>query len=246
MLGDLDALDVSLSPALLANGSEASATGDDVETSTSPQPRRIGKLSMPAHPSRRRLYFAAGTEAIACSKSLIFAIGSGVPEIKSILSGFVIRGYLGSTTLLVKSVGLALSVASGLSLGKEGPLVQISSALGNVTARSFKKFRRNEGLRREIISAAAAAGVAVAFGMLLNVFRSNLLMRYRCSCWWGAVLIRRGFDVFSSLVSGGRLKLLRPCLTVLQNHVAQLHCCLPRSCLVEDTESIWYRSNCTL
>jgi chloride channel 3/4/5 len=48
------------------------------------------------------------------------AAGSGIPEIKTILSGFVIHGYLGGRTLFTKSVGLALSVASGLSLGKEG------------------------------------------------------------------------------------------------------------------------------
>lgn len=51
-------------------------------------------------------------------KTLYFAAGSGIPEIKTILSGFVIRGYLGSWTLAVKSVGLFLAVASGLSLGK--------------------------------------------------------------------------------------------------------------------------------
>jgi chloride channel 3/4/5 len=50
-------------------------------------------------------------------KVLYFASGSGIPEVKTILSGFVIRGYLGFSTLFVKSFGLALSVASGMSLG---------------------------------------------------------------------------------------------------------------------------------
>lgn len=36
------------------------------------------------------------------------ACGSGVPEIKTILSGFVIRGYLGKWTLLIKSLGMIL------------------------------------------------------------------------------------------------------------------------------------------
>jgi chloride channel 3/4/5 len=48
---------------------------------------------------------------------MYFAAGSGIPEIKTILSGFVIKGYLGSVVLFVKSFGLALSVASGMSLG---------------------------------------------------------------------------------------------------------------------------------
>lgn len=51
-------------------------------------------------------------------KVLFYAGGSGIPEIKTILSGFVIHGYLGGRTLFTKSVGLALSVASGLSLGE--------------------------------------------------------------------------------------------------------------------------------
>lgn len=55
---------------------------------------------------------------------------SGIPEIKTILSGFIIRGYLGKWTLIIKVVGLILSVSSGLSLGKEGPMVHIASCLG--------------------------------------------------------------------------------------------------------------------
>jgi chloride channel 3/4/5 len=54
-------------------------------------------------------------------KVLYTAAGSGIPEVKTILSGFVIHKFLGLKTLLVKAVGLTLSVASGLSLGKEGP-----------------------------------------------------------------------------------------------------------------------------
>jgi chloride channel 3/4/5 len=52
------------------------------------------------------------------NKTLYFASGSGIPEVKTILSGFIIRGYLGGSTLFVKSFGLALSVASGMSLGR--------------------------------------------------------------------------------------------------------------------------------
>jgi chloride channel 3/4/5 len=92
------------------------------------------------------------------------AAGSGIPEIKTILSGFVIHGYLGMSTLLTKSFGLALSVGSGLSLGKEGPFVHISSCIANIISRAFTKYEQNEGKRREILSAACAAGVAVSFG----------------------------------------------------------------------------------
>ncbi|KAF2861857.1 hypothetical protein K470DRAFT_256404 [Piedraia hortae CBS 480.64] len=92
------------------------------------------------------------------------AAGSGVAEVKVILSGFVLHGYLGVKTLFCKSVGLILSVASGLSLGKEGPYVHIATCIGNICCRMFDKYRLNDGKRREVLSAAAAAGVAVAFG----------------------------------------------------------------------------------
>lgn len=48
-----------------------------------------------------------------------YAAGSGIPEVKTILSGFVIRGYFDLWTLMVKATGMVLAVAAGLSLGKE-------------------------------------------------------------------------------------------------------------------------------
>ncbi|KAK3375356.1 chloride channel [Podospora didyma] len=96
------------------------------------------------------------------------AAGSGVAEVRVILSGFVLHGFLGLKTLLIKSVGLVLSVASGLSLGKEGPYVHISTCVGNIACRLFTKYDRNDAKRREVLSAAAAAGVAVAFGAPLS------------------------------------------------------------------------------
>ena len=92
------------------------------------------------------------------------AAGSGVAEVKVILSGFVLHGYLGVKTLVIKSLALVLSVAAGLSLGKEGPYVHIATCVGNIACRMFAKYNYNDGKRREILSASAASGVAVAFG----------------------------------------------------------------------------------
>jgi chloride channel 3/4/5 len=92
------------------------------------------------------------------------AAGSGVAEVKVILSGFVLHGYLGLRTLIIKTIALILSVASGLSLGKEGPYVHIATCIGNIACRIFSKYSNNDGKRREILSASAASGVAVAFG----------------------------------------------------------------------------------
>ncbi|PNS17463.1 hypothetical protein CAC42_7146 [Sphaceloma murrayae] len=92
------------------------------------------------------------------------AAASGVAEVKVILSGFVLHGYLGVKTLVAKSLGLILSVGSGLSVGKEGPYVHVATCIGNIACRLFPKYHQNDGKRREVLSAAAASGVAVAFG----------------------------------------------------------------------------------
>jgi len=76
----------------------------------------------------------------------------------------VLHRFLGIKTLVIKTLALILSVASGLSLGKEGPFVHIATCVGNIACRLFSKYDDNDGKRREVLSAAAAAGVAVAFG----------------------------------------------------------------------------------
>lgn len=105
-------------------------------------------------------------EGIEHSAPMVYysAAGSGVAEVRVILSGFVLHGFLGVKTLVIKTVALVLSVASGLSLGKEGPFVHIATCVGNIACRLFSKYDSNDAKRREVLSAAAAAGVAVAFG----------------------------------------------------------------------------------
>ncbi|KAJ2977015.1 hypothetical protein NUW58_g7938 [Xylaria curta] len=93
-----------------------------------------------------------------------YAAGSGISEIKCIIAGFVMKGFLGFWTLLIKSLALPLAIGSGLSVGKEGPSVHYAVCTGNVISRLFAKYRRNASKTREILSACAAAGVAVAFG----------------------------------------------------------------------------------
>eukprot|EP00026_Physarum_polycephalum_P003180 Phypoly_transcript_03190.p1 GENE.Phypoly_transcript_03190~~Phypoly_transcript_03190.p1 ORF type:complete len:664 (+),score=72.92 Phypoly_transcript_03190:292-1992(+) len=93
-----------------------------------------------------------------------FAAGSGIPEVKTILGGFVIKSFATPTTLLVKCIGLILAVSAGLNAGKEGPMVHVACCCGEIVSKLFPKYHYNEGKKREILSAAAAAGVAVAFG----------------------------------------------------------------------------------
>eukprot|EP01097_Dermamoeba_algensis_P001356 TRINITY_DN1514_c0_g1_i1.p1 TRINITY_DN1514_c0_g1~~TRINITY_DN1514_c0_g1_i1.p1 ORF type:complete len:794 (+),score=111.19 TRINITY_DN1514_c0_g1_i1:42-2423(+) len=106
----------------------------------------------------------AGLAALFVKSFARYAAGSGIPEVKTILGGFVIKSFNSTQTLIVKIVGLILSVSSGLNLGKEGPMVHIATCCGEIFSRFFSKYANNEAKKREILSAAAAAGVSVAFG----------------------------------------------------------------------------------
>uniref|UniRef100_A0A8C6TQP5 Chloride channel protein n=1 Tax=Neogobius melanostomus TaxID=47308 RepID=A0A8C6TQP5_9GOBI len=105
-----------------------------------------------------------------------YACGSGIPEIKTILSGFIIRGYLGKWTLITKTITLVLAVSSGLSLGKE-----------------------------EVLSAAAAVGVSVAFGAPIG---GVLFSLEEVSYYFPLKTLWRSF--FAALVAAFTLRSINP------------------------------------
>ncbi|KAI1426968.1 chloride channel [Xylaria sp. FL1777] len=94
----------------------------------------------------------------------IYAKHSGIPEIKTVLGGFVIRRFLGGWTLVTKSLGLCLAVASGMWLGKEGPLVHVACCCANLFIKLCPNINGNEARKRAVLSAAASSGISVAFG----------------------------------------------------------------------------------
>eukprot|EP00834_Sanchytrium_tribonematis_P002991 NODE_105_length_19280_cov_0.929461.p4 type:complete len:557 gc:universal NODE_105_length_19280_cov_0.929461:2533-4203(+) len=83
------------------------------------------------------------------------ASGSGIAEIKVILSHARLKNVLSLKTLFIKAFALTCSVGSGLMLGKEGPLVHISVALQSLFLKKIDI---------PTLSAAASAGVSCAFG----------------------------------------------------------------------------------
>jgi chloride channel 2 len=54
------------------------------------------------------------------------AIGSGIPEMKTVLRGVYLKEYLSFRTLISKVIGLTLSLGSGMPIGKEGPFVHVA------------------------------------------------------------------------------------------------------------------------
>ena len=97
-------------------------------------------------------------------KPIYLAAGSGIPEIKTILSGFVIPGILSVKVLVIKAIGAVFAVATGMCLGKEGPFVHISTCVAYQVAKLFPKYRENSRKLREMLSAGCASGLSVAFG----------------------------------------------------------------------------------
>ena len=60
--------------------------------------------------------------------------GSGIPEMKTIMRGVVLKEYLTFRTLIAKSVGLTAALGSGMPLGKE---VRIISHVYSIGSTSF-------------------------------------------------------------------------------------------------------------
>ncbi len=86
------------------------------------------------------------------------AKGHGVPEVMLAVavSGSKIRPRVAAVKALVSSI----CIGSGGSVGREGPIVQISSALGSTIGQVF---RLSEDKRRILIACGAAGGIAATF-----------------------------------------------------------------------------------
>jgi H+/Cl- antiporter ClcA len=61
--------------------------------------------------------------------------GSGIPEIKCILSGVKLKGLLSFKTLMAKVLSLTFGLSSGLMIGKKGPFVHVSSMIANLLSK---------------------------------------------------------------------------------------------------------------
>ncbi|KAF4946272.1 hypothetical protein FGADI_11298 [Fusarium gaditjirri] len=101
---------------------------------------------------------------ISGGKVMYMAAGSGIPEIKTALSGFSIPHLFDLKVLLVKAIGSIFAVATGMCLGKEGPFVHISTCVGYLVTICIPKYASNQRKLREMLSVACSAGLSVAFG----------------------------------------------------------------------------------
>ena len=86
------------------------------------------------------------------------AKGHGVPEV---MEAVALRGgRIRSRVALVKILASGISIGSGSSVGREGPIVQIGSSIGSTLARVLKVPRDRE---KTMVGCGAAAGIAATF-----------------------------------------------------------------------------------
>ncbi|KAJ4380790.1 hypothetical protein N0V86_004152 [Didymella sp. IMI 355093] len=133
------------------------------------------------------------------------AAGSGIPEIKTILSGFSIPSFLSLKVLVIKAFGAIFAVSTGMCLGKEGPFVHISTCVGYLVGSFFPKYNDNGRKMRELLSAACSSGLSVAFGAPIG----GVLFSYEeISTYFPRKVLWRAF--LCSLTAAIILKLLNP------------------------------------
>jgi CIC family chloride channel protein len=91
------------------------------------------------------------------------AKGHGVPEVMDAI--FYKHGNIRGKVALVKALASALSIGSGAAVGREGPIIQIGSALGSAFAQLIGL---STSQKITLLSAGAGAGIAATFNTPLG------------------------------------------------------------------------------
>jgi CIC family chloride channel protein len=101
------------------------------------------------------------------------ARGHGVPEVMDAI--YYKGGYIRPVVAVVKSLASAIAIGSGAAVGREGPIIQIGSALGSTLGQVV---RMAPGERIILVAAGAGAGIAATFNTPIGgvMFAIELLM----------------------------------------------------------------------
>ena len=86
------------------------------------------------------------------------AKGHGVPEVMDAI--YYQKGNIRGIVAVIKSIASAVSIGTGGSVGREGPIVQIGSAFGSVLGRIIQMPARQRCI---LIAAGAGGGIAATF-----------------------------------------------------------------------------------
>lgn len=143
------------------------------------------------------------------------AKGHGVPEVMLAVatSGSKIRPRVAAMKALVSSI----CIGSGGSVGREGPIVQISSAMGSSLGQLF---RLSEDKTRILIACGAAGGIAATFNAPLAgiFFALEIILReYGARYFSSVVLSAVTATVISRAFLGSSPAFVTPAYELLSN-----------------------------
>ena len=98
------------------------------------------------------------------------ADGSGIPEMKTVLSGVPIYRYFSFNAFIGKSLGLFAVLVSGASVGKVGPYVHLACLICTRLMKSnyFEKIDKSTSMKTTMLSVACATGITFALGCPLG------------------------------------------------------------------------------
>jgi CIC family chloride channel protein len=101
------------------------------------------------------------------------AKGHGVPEVMDAI--YYKQGIIRPAVAIVKSIASALAIGSGAAVGREGPIIQIGSALGSTLGQII---RMPAGQRITLVAAGAGAGIAATFNTPIGgvMFATELML----------------------------------------------------------------------
>jgi CIC family chloride channel protein len=101
------------------------------------------------------------------------AKGHGVPEVMDAI--YYGSGVIRPVVAVVKSLASAIAIGSGAAVGREGPIIQIGSALGSTLGQII---RMSAGQRIILVASGAGAGIAATFNTPIGgvMFAIELMM----------------------------------------------------------------------
>ena len=134
-----------------------------------------------------------------------FISGSGIPQVEAEVQGSIDESWY--KVLISKMIAGTLCICGGLSLGREGPSIQLGAMVGKGISRFFKRMKTEE---KFLLTCGAAAGLSAAFnaplaGIIFALeeihknFSTSALVSVMCASLTGDFLSRNVFGLAPSL-----------------------------------------------
>lgn len=141
------------------------------------------------------------------------AKGHGVPEV---MEAVALRGgRIRPRVALIKALASSICIGTGGSVGREGPIAQIGSALGSTVGQVFKL---SDERVRNLVACGAAGGIAATFNAPIagSIFALEVILGQFHAGYFGAVVISAvTADVIGRIFEGNLRAFIVPPYTLV-------------------------------